>query len=181
MPMDNLIAKYHLHPIIDHFTIALCVAGVLADIVGYSIIAIVGNRSLSAREFGARLSRAAVVLLIPGALSAVLSRLTGQTEAERVWDSISPAAQRILLTDNGPRWFLSHAVLGTYLMYPLIAVAIWRVLLEISTTIARTQSAYRLLSVVVICGVLYQGKTGGELVYEHGVGTNIMAPAGRGS
>jgi uncharacterized membrane protein len=126
--MDNLIAIYHLHPIIDHFTIALCVAGVLADIVGYSITAIVGNRSLSARELSARLSRAAVVLLIPGALWAILSRLTEESEAERVWESISPAAQRILLTDNGPRWFLSHAVLGTYLMYPLIAVAIWRVL-----------------------------------------------------
>jgi uncharacterized membrane protein len=33
--MDTVIAKYHLHPIIDHFTIALLALGVLADVVGY--------------------------------------------------------------------------------------------------------------------------------------------------
>jgi hypothetical protein len=32
--MEILIAKYLLHPIIDHFTIAFLAVGVLADIVG---------------------------------------------------------------------------------------------------------------------------------------------------
>jgi uncharacterized membrane protein len=113
-------------------------------------------------------------LLIPGAVFAMLSRLTGESEAERVWDSISPAAQQILLSD-GRGWFLSHAVLGTYLMYAVSALAIWRVLLEVWTRIARTQSAYLLVATLVLCAVMYQGKTGGELVYDHAVGTRAAA------
>jgi hypothetical protein len=35
----------------------------------------------------------ALVLLIPGAISAIFSRLTGELEAERLWDTISPAAR----------------------------------------------------------------------------------------
>jgi uncharacterized membrane protein len=130
-----------------------------------------------ARRLGDRLSRAAIVFHIPGALSAVFSRLTGESEAERVWDSISPAAQQILLSNNGARWLLSHAVLGTYLMYALVALAVWRVLLEIWTKILRTQPVYLVVATVVLCALLYQGKTGGELVYDHGVGTNTTVPA----
>lgn len=175
--MDIFVAKYHLHPIIDHFTIALCSAGVLADILSYVVGATIGRRSARARGLSERLSGAALVLLIPGAVSAVLSRLTGESEAVRVWDSISPAAQQILLSDAGRGWFLSHAVLGTYLMYALLALAIWRVLLEASATIARTRSGYWLTAVLVLCALLYQGRTGGELVYDHGVGTNTTALA----
>ena len=175
--MEILIAKYHLHAIIDHFTIALCGTGVFVDLVGRVIVAIFGNVSAHARRLGNRLSRAAIVFLIPGALSAVFSRLTGESEAERVWDSISPAAQQILLSNNGARWLLSHAVLGTYLMYALVALAVWRVLLEIWTKILRTQPVYLVVATVVLCALLYQGKTGGELVYDHGVGTNTTVPA----
>jgi uncharacterized membrane protein len=48
--MDILIAKYHLHPVIDHFTIALCSVGVLADILGYLVGATIGGRSPRARK-----------------------------------------------------------------------------------------------------------------------------------
>src|SRR5438552_1797599 len=67
--METLIAKYHLHPIIDHFTIALLGIGVLADVAGYAIVALLGNRSPRAGRLGDRLSGAALVLLIPGAIS----------------------------------------------------------------------------------------------------------------
>jgi uncharacterized membrane protein len=169
--MEILIAKYHLHPIIDHFTIALLAMGVLADVVGYVIATLFRNRP---RTIGlaARLSGVAIVLLIPGAISAIFSRLTGESEAERVWDTISPAAQRILFFDTGSAWFLSHAVLGTYLMYAFIALAAWRVFLEIWTKAKRTQLIYLAVALAVQCGLVYQGKTGGELVYDHGVGTN---------
>jgi len=61
--METLIAKYHLHPIIDHFTIALLGIGVLVDVAGYAIAALFGDRSPRARRLGDRLSGAAVVLL----------------------------------------------------------------------------------------------------------------------
>ncbi|MBV8357390.1 MAG: DUF2231 domain-containing protein [Deltaproteobacteria bacterium] len=177
--MEILIATYHLHAIIDHFTIALCGTGIFADLVGYIILYVFGNMSVLARRLSDRLRRAAIVLLIPGALSAVLSRLTGESEAERVWDSISPAAQQILLSDNSTRWFFSHAVLGTYLMYALVALAAWRAVLEIWAKIQRTQSVYLTMAIIVLCALLYQGKTGGDLVYGHRVGTNTAATAQR--
>src|SRR5690349_21827409 len=159
--MESLIAKYHLHPIIDHFTIALLATGVLADVVGYVIATLFGNRSPRTKRLGDRLSGAALVLLIPGAMSAILSRLTGESEAERVWDAISPAAQQILFSDTGLARFLSHAVLGTYLMYAFLVLAAWRMLVEISTTLKRTQLAYFGIAMIALCALLYQGKTGG--------------------
>jgi uncharacterized membrane protein len=169
--MDIFIAKYHLHPIVDHFTIALLAAGVLADLAGYTIGWLFRNRSPHAKGIAARLSGTAPVLLIPGAISAILSRLTGESEAERVWDTISPAAQQILFSDAGFAKFLSHAVLGTYLMYAFVALGAWRLLLEISPKLKRTQPVYLAVAMLALCSLLYQGKTGGELVYAHAVGT----------
>jgi uncharacterized membrane protein len=67
--------------------------------------------------------------------------------------------------------FLSHAILGTYLMYAFVALTAWRVLLEIWTRLKRTQVVYFVFALVVLCALLYQGKTGGELVYDYAVGT----------
>jgi uncharacterized membrane protein len=169
--MEIFIAKYHLHPIIDHFTIALLAMGVLADVVGYVIGRLFDTGSPRTKGLGDRLSGAALVLLIPGAISAIFSRFTGESEAERIWDTISPAAQQILFSDSGSARFLSHAVLGTYLMYAFVALAAWRVLLEIWTALKRTQLVYLAVAIVALCALLYQGKTGGELVYDHAVGT----------
>jgi uncharacterized membrane protein len=170
--METLIAKHHLHPIIDHFTIALLVIGVLADVAGYAIKALLGNRSPRARTLGDRLRAAAPVLLVPGAISAIFSRFTGASEAERVWDTISPAAQKILFSNTGSAPFLSHAVLGTYLMYAFVALAGWRLLLELWAKLRSTQIVYLAAAIVALCALLYQGKTGGELVYDHAVGTS---------
>lgn len=169
--MEALIAKYHLHPIVDHFTIALLGTGVLADLTGYVVTKCFSDRFSRFKALGQRLNGAALVFLIPGATSAILSRLTGESEAERVWDTLSPAARRILLSDAGPAPFLSHAVLGTYLMYAFVLIAGWRVLLEIWTTLRRTQIAYLAVAMLAVCALLYQGKTGGELVYDHAAGT----------
>ena len=140
--METLIAKYHLHPIIDHFTIALLGIGVLADVAGYAISALLGNRSPRARSLGDRLRGAALVLLVPGAISAIFSRFTGESEAERVWDTISPAAQHILFSDTSSAAFLSHAVLGTYLMYAFVALAgVGEVLMACARGVAQSLSA----------------------------------------
>ena len=169
--MGILIAKYHLHPIIDHFTIALLAMGVLADVVAYIIALFFRDGGPRIKGLAERLSGAALIMLIPGAISAILSRLTGESEAERVWDTISPTAQHILFSDTGSAGFLSHAVLGTYLMYAFVALAAWRVLLEIRATLKRTQPVYLAVAMIALCALLYQGKTGGELVYNHGAGT----------
>ena len=172
--METLVARYHLHPIIDHFTIALLSIGVLVDIAGSSLTGSLGDRWPSLRGLGVRLRAAAPVLLIPGAISALFSRLTGEIEADRIWDALSPGAQQILFSDAGLAPFLSHAELGSYLMYVFGALAAWRVLLEVWTKLKGTQLVYFTFAFIALCALLYQGKTGGELVYEHAAGTSRL-------
>jgi uncharacterized membrane protein len=169
--MNTMISKYHLHPIIDHFTIALLSMGVLADIIGSLIAALCGNRSPRLKALSDRLKGAALVLLVPGAISAVLSRFTGESEADRLWNTMSPAAQGILLSDAGFAGILSHAVLGVYLMYAFLTLAVWRVLLETWPKIRCTRLVYLVVALFAVCVLLYRGKTGGEMVYDHAVGT----------
>jgi uncharacterized membrane protein len=107
--------------------------------------------------------------MIGGAVASILSYFTGDEEADRLWDTMSPAAQEILLSTNGPD-YLSHAILGHRLMYAFLILAAWRVMLELSTRLARTRIAFLIVAIVAAGALLYQGKTGGELVYEHGVG-----------
>ena len=170
--MDTLIGKYHLHPIIDHFTIALLAAGILADLLAYLVSSRLGHRSFNAGALADRLSATAPTLLIPGAISAILSRITGESEAERVWDTISPAAHHVLFSETGISSFFSHAVLGSYLMYIFGSLAAWRVLVEISPKLKRFQPAYFAVAMVALCALLYQGKTGGELVFNYRAGTS---------
>jgi uncharacterized membrane protein len=115
-------------------------------------------------------------MLVPGAIAAICSRLTGESEAERVWDAISPAAQQILFSDTGSGRFLSHAVLGTYLMYTFVTLAVWRLLLESWNRFSPTRALYLGFAIVAGAALLYQGSTGGELVYDYAVGTVSTSP-----
>jgi uncharacterized membrane protein len=173
--MDTLIVKYHLHPIVDHFTIALLAIGVLADFCASVLSLPFGRSSGLLGRLHDRLKATALQLLAVGAFAAVLSRLTGESEAERLWNTISPAAQQLLWSDTGSGRFLSHAILGTYLMYAFLLLASWRVLQEISHYLGRTRPLYLLVALMATLALLYQGKTGGEIVYNHGVGMARMA------
>jgi uncharacterized membrane protein len=82
---------------------------------------------------------------------------------------MSPAAQEILLSSNGPD-YLSHTILGHRLMYAFLILAAWRVMLELSKRLERTRIAFLIVAIVAAGALLYQGKTGGELVYEDGAG-----------
>jgi uncharacterized membrane protein len=110
--------------------------------------------------------------MIGGAAASVLSYFSGDAEADRLWDTMSPAAQQILSASDGARAYLSHAVLGQYLMYAFLVLAVWRVMLELSRRLERTRAAFIVAALIAAGALLYQGKTGGELVYEHGVGAS---------
>src|SRR5271155_930160 len=122
----QLVSKYHLHPIVDHFTIALLTFGIAAEI------------------FGA----AALLLMIGGAAASVLSFFSGDAEADRLWDTMSPAAQQILSSSNGAPAYLSHAVLGQYLMYAFLILAVWRVMLELSSHLAHARVAFLMAALI---------------------------------
>jgi uncharacterized membrane protein len=168
----QLVRTYHLHPIVDHFTIALLTFGVAAELL--SAAAILLSRDLVGflAVWGQKLRSTSLLLMIGGAAASVLSYFSGDAEADRLWDTISPAAQQILLSSDGPD-YLSHAVLGQRLMYAFLILAAWRVMLDLSNRLQRTRAVFLFAAIVAAGALLYQGKTGGELVYEHSVG---MAP-----
>ena len=166
----HLVSTYHLHPIVDHFTIALLTFGIAAEILAAAAILLSRDRPGFVSVWGQKLRSTALLLMIGGAAASVLSYFTGDEEADRLWDTMSPAAQEILLSSNGPD-YLSHAILGHRLMYAFLILAAWRVMLELSKRLKRTRIAFLIVAIVAAGALLYQGKTGGELVYEHGVGT----------
>jgi uncharacterized membrane protein len=168
----HLVSTYHLHPIVDHFTIALLTFGIAAEILAATAILLSRDRAGFVSVWGQTLRSTSLLLMIGGAAASILSYFTGDAEADRLWDTMSPAAQQILLSSNGPD-YLSHAVLGQRLMYAFLILAAWRVMLELSKRFERTRIAFLIVAMVAAGALLYQGKTGGELVYEHGVG---MAP-----
>ncbi len=168
--LDQLISEYHLHPIVDHFTIALLAFGVAAEFLAAA--ATLGLRGGTGwlSPWSQKLRTTALVLITGGASAAILSYYTGDIEADRLWDSMSPAAQQILSSTDASGQYLSHAVLGQYLMYAFLILALWRVWIELSPRVARWRIAFLITAGVAVGALLYQGKTGGELVYEHGVG-----------
>jgi uncharacterized membrane protein len=168
----QLVSTYHLHPIVDHFTIALLTFGIAAEIASAAAILLLRN-SAGVSVWRQKLRSTSILLMIGGAAASVLSYFTGDAEADRLWDTMSPAAQQILASSNGARDYLSHAVLGHYLMYAFLILAAWRVLLELSSRFERTRIAFLVVAIVAAGALLYQGKTGGELVYEHGVGASV--------
>ena len=165
----HLVSTYHLHPIVDHFTIALLTFGIAAEIFATAAILLSRDRVNSVSAWSQKLRSTSLLLMIGGAVASVLSYFTGDEEADRLWDTMSPAAQEILLSTNGPD-YLSHAILGHRLMYAFLILAAWRVMLELSKRLERTRIAFLIVAIVAAGALLYQGKTGGELVYEHGVG-----------
>jgi len=165
----QLVSTYHLHPIVDHFTIALLTFGIAAEILAAAAILLSRDRAGFVSVWGQKLRSTSLLLMIGGAAASILSYFTGNAEADRLWDTMSPAAQQILLSSNGPD-YLSHAILGQRLMYAFLILAAWRVMLELSKRLERTRIAFLIVAMVAAGALLYQGKTGGELVYEHGVG-----------
>jgi uncharacterized membrane protein len=168
--LERLTINYHLHPIVDHFTIALLAFGVVAECLAAGVALLARRAAPWLSVSSQKLRTTSLLLLSAGAGAAVLSYFTGDIEADRLWDSMSPAAQQILASNDGARQYLSHAVLGQYLMYAFVVLATWRVLIECSARIARWRFVFLIAAAIALGGLLYQGKTGGQLVYEHGVG-----------
>jgi uncharacterized membrane protein len=165
----QVVKTYHLHPIVDHFTIALLTVGVAAELLSAAAIPLSRGGAGLLSVWGQKLRSISLLLLIGGAAATVLSYFTGDAEADRLWDTISPAAQQILLPSTGAA-YLSHAVLGQRLMYASLILAAWRMTMELWSRVERTRIAYLIVATVAVGALLYQGKTGGELVYEQGVG-----------
>jgi uncharacterized membrane protein len=152
--IEKLLTNWQLHPVVDHFSIALLVVAVAIDIV-----ALIFSQRVSLRH-------TALTLMIIGAIAAAGSYATGDIEGDRIWDLVNGPAKDVLKR---------HAHLGYYLMIAFAVLALWRILIEVLGFMRSTAQVYLALALLAVVALLYQGSIGGELVYTYGVGTGPMA------
>ena len=141
------------HPFVDHFTVALILLGILADLV--------------ASIFSARLwiRYMALTLMIVGAIGAEGSNVTGGWEAGRIWDSVGGAGKAVL--ERHARW-------GDVLPWVFGALAIWRLGVQFVGFIAASRPLYLLAAIVAGAAIIHQGHLGSEMVYDYGIGTALL-------
>lgn len=147
------LQRFDLHPVADHFTIALLIIAVLIDLVA------------SLAPARAWLRYMALTLMILGAIAAGASYGTGDMEADRVWKALGKEAKSVLHL---------HAELGEYLAVTFAVLAIWRILIEGVGFFAGSRPVYLLVAIAASGVLIYSGHLGGELVYDYGVGTALL-------
>ena len=157
--MDSVVKflqPYQLHPIADHFSVALLFVAVLIDLFA------------SAAPTRIWLRYTAVMLMILGALAAGASFATGDMEADRIWNALGQPARDVLKT---------HAELGEYLAITFGVLALWRILIQAFGFVAGTRPIYLIVAILAIGTLGYSAHLGGVLVYDYGAGTALMAAA----
>ena len=150
----KILQPYQLHPVVDHFSVALLFVAVLID--------------LFASPTRLWLRYTAVLLMILGALAAGGSFLTGGMEADRIWNALGQPARDVLHR---------HAQLGEYLAIAFGVLAIWRLMIQSFGFMAGLRPIYIIVALLAIVVLGYQSHLGGVLVYEYGAGTALMAAA----
>ena len=154
--VEKIIENLQLHPVADHFTVALLIIAVLIDLVA------------SAAPTRVWLRYTALTLMILGALAAGASFATGDMEADRIWNALGQPAKDVLKT---------HAELGEYLAIAFGVLALWRILIQSFGFMAGSRGIYLIVAVLAIVTLGYSAHLGGELVYDYGAGTALMAAA----
>jgi uncharacterized membrane protein len=165
--MDTVIATLkasQLHPVADHFTVAILIVAVLADLAG----------SLMPTRTWIRYMALSLVIL--GAIAAWSSNLTGGWEADRLAKQVTGPAKEVL------EW---HEEMGDYLPWVFTALALWRIGVQALGFVAGSRPLYLIVGLLAVCALGYQGHEGGVLVYDYGVGTALMpsqapSPVGAG-
>ncbi|HKN13686.1 MAG TPA: DUF2231 domain-containing protein [Candidatus Binatus sp.] len=152
----KFLQPYQLHPVVDHFSVALLFVAVLIDLVA------------SAAPNRIWLRYTALTLMILGALAAGGSFATGDMEADRIWNALGQPAREVLKR---------HSELGEYLAITFGILALWRILIQAFGFMAGSRAIYLIVAVLAIATLGYSAHLGGELVYDYGAGTALMASA----
>jgi uncharacterized membrane protein len=155
-PIVDTLKTWQLHPFVDHFTVALILIGILTDLAASLIPTRIWVRYM------------ALSLMILGTAGAWGSKFTGGWDAERVWDAVHGPGKAILRR---------HAELGNYLPWVFLALALWRLGVQFAGFIAASRPIYLLLAVIAGGAIIYQGRLGGEMVYNYGIGTAMLPGA----
>lgn len=151
----HFLQPLDLHPVIDHFSVALLITGVFIDLIA------------SLFPLRSWLRYMALTLMILGAIAAGSSYFSGGMEADRILDTLGEPAKAVLGR---------HADFAKYTAIAFGVLALWRILIESISTFAGSRPIYLILALVAVGFLGYVGHLGGKLVYTYGVGTDLLAP-----
>jgi len=143
------------HPPMVHFAVALMLTGVLFDILGF----ILKKESLKHAGFWT---------ILFGVFAVWGATFTGHEAEELVEDAIEGTAAYEILEQ--------HEEIGEILPWIVTILGIIRTFLHLRPN-NKIFIAYLLAGILVVGAVGYQGRIGGKLVFEYGVGTKIMEKA----
>lgn len=143
-----------LHPAIVHFVVAIPVVVLLLELYNLGV----KRRSISLFS---------LFLLIIVAVAMFGAYLTGSVDGKAAWN---------MLSVDGQTELKAHKLLGVYLVYGSLALVVLKLLfMAIHKTVAKV------LFILILGGFIavtfYQGKEGGELVYEYGANSEAVEEA----
>ena len=134
-----------IHPAITHFIIPIPVVILLLELI-----------NLSSKKRALSMFSLFLILLV--VVSSALAYLTGITDANSAYDTLTAQAKAEVN---------QHKLLGIYLMLASALLLLLKLFSLFKNTFLR--AIYMLTLIAFIAGVLNQGKEGGELVYEYGI------------
>jgi uncharacterized membrane protein len=147
-----------LHPLTVHFPIALLIV--------YSVLEIFGV--VTKKEF---LVKAAYMILILGIIGAVAAVLTGNQaeEVAEIWEDKGALIPFGAIT--------SHENYATFTLWYYIFVVFLRTFFVVRKKFTlKIQYVFIGLSIIGILLLYKTAKEGGRLVFEHGIGTELIKP-----
>jgi len=143
-----------LHPPVVHFAIALVIMGVLFDLAGF----VLRNESLKHAGFWS---------IIIGVIAVWGAAITGHQAEELVEHAVEGTKAYELLEE--------HEELGEILPWIVSALGLFRLFLFFKYN-PILFAGYLIAGLVVAGAIGFQGRTGGKLVYEYGVGVKASTP-----
>jgi len=135
-----------LHPVVDHFIIALPVVILLLELMNL----VMKKKAVSGVSF---------FLIVLTVLASVGAYFTGLVDGKEVYPALTEAAKEALA---------EHKLLGTYLMLASGVVLFFK-LLSMITGKGIIKALYILILIAFVAGIFEQGEEGGELVYKYGM------------
>ena len=135
-----------LHPVVDHFIIALPVVILLLELM---------NLIMKKKVVGG----VSFFLIVLTVVASVGAYFTGIVDGKEAYPALSEAAKAALS---------EHKLLGTYLMLASGVVLLFK-LLSMITGKRIIRVLYILILIAFVAGIFEQGEEGGELVYKYGM------------
>ncbi len=141
-----------LHPPIVHFAVALTIIGVIFELLGFTL----------KRE---SLKHAAFWTFIVGVLAVWGAMFSGEAAEE--------AVEHFIEGTNVEKVFELHEELGKILPWIFTVLGLFRVFLYIKES-SKLMIIYLIAAIIGIGLIGYQGRLGGIMVYEYGVGVKPL-------